>query len=121
MDELKPCPFCGSTHVSNAGFWRFAIKCHHCGAKSKPSSNWDDAVESWNSRALTATQAYADDMFKILSDIRNELWRAINKGEQDVNISVVDIQNVIDAIKDYKGIQPVGYGVYFIHQRNNHK
>lgn len=71
QENLKPCPFCGSQIVGDTGLWRHVITCHNCGAKSKPCRKWNDAVESWNSRTLSATQTYADEMFTILRDLRN--------------------------------------------------
>jgi Lar family restriction alleviation protein len=63
-DELKPCPFCGSSDISNvsAGFagptnaWHlgdeiFAVNCRDCGASVPNRYRNDLVVEAWNRRA----------------------------------------------------------------------
>lgn len=63
-DELKPCPFCGSTDISNvsAGYacaskvWHrgdeiFAVNCRGCGASVPNRYRNDLVVNAWNTRA----------------------------------------------------------------------
>ena len=58
MDELKTCPFCGSSEVS---CWvsssRFAnwkdshyVKCYSCGAMTEAFPSMEEATEAWNKR-----------------------------------------------------------------------
>ena len=52
MNELKPCPFCGSERVNVAEVVGdfFAI-CGACGAQGKQKATIREAVEAWNRRA----------------------------------------------------------------------
>lgn len=67
LDELKPCPFCGSTLIDNvsAGFagptnrWHagdeiFAVNCRDCGASVPNRYRNSLVVEAWNRRAAPA-------------------------------------------------------------------
>lgn len=62
-DELKPCPFCGSTNIANvsaghagpSNFWHandeiFAVNCKNCGASVPNRYRNDLVVEAWNTR-----------------------------------------------------------------------
>ena len=55
MEELKPCPFCGSEArivTNNAGSVR--IKCtniYKCGARQEWWGMEEDAIKAWNRRA----------------------------------------------------------------------
>lgn len=60
MNELKPCPFCGSDHYQHEGnsdggeLW---FSCQNCGAYSPVSTNTDgddysETVAKWNTRPL---------------------------------------------------------------------
>lgn len=59
MDELKPCPFCGSKSVGYFDeslsivncFYLKGIKCDNCGGAiivSDPYTCADDVIEKWN-------------------------------------------------------------------------
>lgn len=56
MDELKPCPFCGSTNVSLVRFDNgrtfdgFVAQCEYCGVATEVNKNAVDAVNTWNKR-----------------------------------------------------------------------
>lgn len=67
MDELKPCPFCGSSHVGvmrDAMFFISGVYCYDCKSltrwditpKSKETygENQDDWTRHWNRRADNA-------------------------------------------------------------------
>lgn len=55
MDELKPCPFCGSEHILTAtqkpvGMGEcFIVKCFDCSAEIKRTAK-RKAIEAWNRR-----------------------------------------------------------------------
>ena len=57
MDELKPCPFCGSKDVAmaqNPVYNIMFVHCDGCGliASFRQSENAEDTVAAWNRRAL---------------------------------------------------------------------
>lgn len=55
MDELKPCPFCGSKEVRmrfDSVIESYYVTCKKCGAEvSQFYGLKDEAVEAWNRRA----------------------------------------------------------------------
>ena len=99
---LKSCPFCGSSHVGEGGFWRHVIKCYDCGAKSAPNSNWYEAVHSWNSRSLTPTQKHSDELFEALDYILTQLRLAF-MGFGSIDIDANKLQALYDTIAEEIG------------------
>ena len=68
-DELKPCPFCGSTAIKNvsaghagpSNLWHagdeiFAVNCTDCGASVPNRYRNALVVEAWNRRAQSTPQ-----------------------------------------------------------------
>lgn len=54
MSELKPCPFCGSENVMIDDLFdngTHTVFCGDCQSKSPNCCEYNDAVESWNTRA----------------------------------------------------------------------
>lgn len=51
---LKPCPFCGSNDVLNAGGDMFGIyvRCCNCGIHGPARDSLSTAAEAWNTRAV---------------------------------------------------------------------
>jgi Lar family restriction alleviation protein len=55
--ELKPCPFCGfkaalcTTDRSHPVYW---VECISCNADATPSTDKEEAISAWNTRADTA-------------------------------------------------------------------
>lgn len=51
-EELKPCPFCGSTKVESTfmGHGALAVLCYECEAEGPPRENEKDAIAAWNKR-----------------------------------------------------------------------
>lgn len=56
-EVLKPCPFCGNTHLSvyEQYDWKykwlyFEVHCNNCGARSYSDDTAKQAVENWNRR-----------------------------------------------------------------------
>ncbi len=98
MDNVfSPCPYCGSIHVYDAGIWHHVIKCHDCGTRSKPFSNWKEAVTFWNTRALTPTEKRADEIFEALGYVLTQLQLAC-MGFSSINIDAVKLQALYDSI-----------------------
>lgn len=57
MNELKPCPFCGSKDVEVTAFLPFGypgiskvVTCDNCGCQGPLSSTETEAIEKWNDR-----------------------------------------------------------------------
>lgn len=56
MTELKRCPFCGGDNIdiipadiiTGTQYWK--IYCYGCGCTQTPTSNKEDAVDTWNTR-----------------------------------------------------------------------
>ena len=53
MDDLKPCPFCGSIDVEEKQYGdnEFWVSCADCGARISEYEDYDEAIEAWNRRA----------------------------------------------------------------------
>lgn len=58
MNELKPCPFCGSFAEMCSRFvssycekWAYQVKCTYCGASIPEFWNREAEVKAWNRRA----------------------------------------------------------------------
>lgn len=53
---IKPCPFCGgdNSHVEDAGFNHFAVRCRNGECKGQGLRDYDKqkAIDAWNKRAL---------------------------------------------------------------------
>lgn len=55
MDELKPCPFCGSDdRASHRDGMRNWIECHNCHATGPTRITKEGASAAWNERKLAA-------------------------------------------------------------------
>jgi Lar family restriction alleviation protein len=55
-EKLKPCPFCGSSHVLAEDFEEFDmgmywIRCGDCGAGCSTKDTTEEAIKAWNRRA----------------------------------------------------------------------
>ena len=54
MDELKPCPFCGSDELIICESTKreyYFVNCYYCGAESGGCAKRKDALAEWNKRA----------------------------------------------------------------------
>lgn len=49
MEELKPCPFCGSTATLQCDAW-VACDNDNCGCELTISINAEEAIAQWNTR-----------------------------------------------------------------------
>lgn len=47
QEELKPCPFCGSTDLHDSHTW---IQCNECGAEGGSEDRFTSRIEAWNRR-----------------------------------------------------------------------
>lgn len=80
--ELKPCPFCGSDDV----FWGMleevhCVECCDCCAKVETCNGIEDAVKTWNTRAIDRDElmAIADELeskFFVVYDSHGEIDRS---------------------------------------------
>lgn len=51
MEELKPCPFCGSEAKFTEPYKNiYVVSCPNCGVGSAIFSNLGEAIEAWNRR-----------------------------------------------------------------------
>ena len=66
MNELKPCPFCGSKHVHGEKVKRniYRVECWCCGASVESVASIDKAIKWWNTRAIDR-----DELLKIADRI----------------------------------------------------
>lgn len=69
--ELKPCPFCGSDDVVfGAGLDdEYYVECWDCGAKIETYNGIEDAVKTWNTRAIDR-----DELLKIADELENKFF-----------------------------------------------
>ena len=51
MEELKPCPFCGSEHVVCTKPTTWQVWCMDCKCIGPWKTERKDAIEAWNNRA----------------------------------------------------------------------
>ena len=98
MSELKPCPFCGGL-AKPYGFWRHIVRCTKCGCQSAPSRKLNDAVDTWNNRALTATQRHGDELYEALGYVLTQLKLAFS-GFSTVSIDANELQALYDRIEE---------------------
>ncbi len=54
IDEIKPCPFCGSLGVALVGSF---VRCGSCGAAGPYGYTDAEAVERWNARVAEVVQS----------------------------------------------------------------
>ena len=61
MEELKPCPFCGTIpklfsiqneDANKLSPLKWIVRCQRCGANQLPFGSDHDAVEAWNRRVI---------------------------------------------------------------------
>ena len=50
MQELKPCPFCGSEPEKLTGMGEYWIKCPMCDASCAMTSSAESCIKAWNTR-----------------------------------------------------------------------
>ena len=53
MNELKPCPFCGSTdhhHIASVLNGRSQVHCEYCGSEGPVCESEASAIAAWNRR-----------------------------------------------------------------------
>lgn len=50
MNNLKSCPFCGSTVITIKGNKKRYVRCYTCGARTKDSGTRGEAIKRWNER-----------------------------------------------------------------------
>ena len=82
-EELKPCPFCGSTNI---GYATLSHVCLECGAMAGPilvnketQEGWEKLDAAWNTRA--AETEY------VRKDISDELAKALERIEKCMRVN----------------------------------
>lgn len=98
--EIKPCPYCGSTDIKLHDEITHAVWCQECFAEM-PSIDIESAVELWNTRPIEdelrariaeleaeserLSQLLHDEMsqLEIATDLGNKRWAALNKIYED--------------------------------------
>mgnify|MGYP001851348168 CR=1 FL=1 len=108
MNELKPCPFCGSKNViiTNWGLWR--CWCQECLAKTSDELQKRDAIKAWNRRTEKMKFALKNDdgiELHLNLEERKLLFNALRHysayGKNDSYImeqmgNICEIMNVLD-------------------------
>lgn len=62
MEELKPCPFCGSEHVVCTKPTTWQVWCTDCKCIGPWKTERKDAIAAWNKRAQKAKAAAAKEV-----------------------------------------------------------
>lgn len=76
MNELKPCPFCGSHNLVEGYHSPFVI-CDDCGAFGPEHADMthDEAVAAWNSRAERTCNMETDhDELEVIAYSHEDTW-----------------------------------------------
>lgn len=95
MSELKPCPFCGSDDVFRGMLEEVHyVECCDCCAKIETYNGIEDAVKTWNTRAIDR-----DELLKIADELENEFFVVYDShGEIDhADCFVERIMKAVDA------------------------
>jgi len=50
-EELKPCPFCGSTNLGFLSLFAWEVQCNLCLAEGPKADTREEAIAAWNRRA----------------------------------------------------------------------
>ena len=104
-EELLPCPFCGSDHItelSNRGF--MYVRCEDCRTQTRGYKQYAEARAAWNRRVETAEWTSEEDWRETLSlekgwywyisdDQEHTIvyyngWRVIFHGDHDVDVGL---------------------------------
>ena len=80
-NELKPCPFCGSTvGTKRKDNW---VKCCDCSARGSQELDRDTAHISWNNRPIEdALKARVEELEKLLMNIHGDEKITIDRIEK---------------------------------------
>jgi len=91
-EELKPCPFCGSTNIrKNFGIFP-ELFCSECEATIYAYDNYEDLDKSWNTRPLEdALQARIAELEEQLLKVSKEyaemsFARRVNKHNETIRV-----------------------------------
>lgn len=91
MNELKPCPFCGSkAKLMRVGAGRI-VKCEGCGVST--SFLADDAVKAWNTRAIDR-----DELMAIADELENEFFVVYDIYEETEDHADCFVERIMKAI-----------------------
>lgn len=122
-EELKPCPFCGSTDIRNvssthpgpsyhfhAGDTIFAVNCGNCGASVPNRYRNELVVSEWNKRDDSELADLHARMEKAEKDAeRYRLIRQRHEGAEAYSITVFAPETQYEVDKEpWKSLEPVG-------------
>jgi Lar family restriction alleviation protein len=92
MTALKPCPFCGSTHVELFAE-SLVVLCHQCGAENPDlpidGATVEDVVAAWNRRAgedalRTEAERLREALRNLINAIEDEEWEDAHREACDL-------------------------------------
>jgi len=113
-EELRPCPFCGSTNIrKNFGIFP-ELFCGECEATIYAYDNYEDLDKSWNTRPLEdALQKRIAELeeaqrWKPLSELPEENMEVLVKTDRNY-ILIVEIQQIEEF--NYDEHEHFGYGL----------
>lgn len=84
-DKLKPCPFCGSVHLSVLDYEsRYRVECNFCKARTGIWDSEADAVDEWNRRVEPAFTLDEIDTIRRMFAERYPRARTLPELEQNI-------------------------------------
>lgn len=103
--ELKPCPFCGSVHLSVLDYEsRYRVECNFCKARTGIWDSKAEAIEEWNRRVgFKLTSEEIEELHKKFSsailDIPASYYMEVRKPYVDKCVEPAFTPDELDAIR----------------------
>ena len=127
--KLKPCPFCGDEAVIEQldedynNEWRIYCRNSNGECKMQPCTRiyetQEDAIEAWNTRALTPAQEHAEELALLLFDLLfaclcgslQEKQTLLDRAEALLSdIKLQELQEKVPALRKIKAQQEANHG-----------